>query len=460
MGRYDSIVRLAEIRRLMHEKKYRKAFQIIEKIDSDKVKAITDLNLLVEVCMKNEEYQMARNLLLKIYEKTSTRRIIYQLICVSLKTGNLDHVEELYEEYKELDKNSSDRLILRYCIDKAKRVEKERLVQYLEQLKKEDYQEEWAYELAKLYHKMGMEDACVRECSDIILWFGEGLIVEKAKLLKLHYVEGLDIVAHSESAHAEIEPSEIEHDHKTDEEIDQMENNNEEIDQMENSDEEVDQIENHDGEVGQDSTEEVQAEQGYEEQLEETVLNSVDLEKESMQHEEHGMASQGQETNHEADPNQSLATLEVEQNSIERLIKDALNNISENESSMHFILVEENNSGLTQVVKEFAKQLFYKGILPSSQIAKITGEKLNGISLENNYEKLKNGCLLIEQAGDLTSDAVDQVLHLMEANEDAMVVILEDNEEAIKWLLKKNKKLKSVFPHIIFLPTNEKDGLM
>lgn len=406
MGRYDIIMQLAEIRRLMHEKKYKKALTKVEKINIEKLKLTTDLNMLVEVYLKNEQYESARELLLKVYDKTPTRRVIYQLICVLIKSADHEHLESLYEEYIKKDKSSVDRIILKYCIDKALGKPKEQLLEYLTTLKKEDYQEEWAYELAKLYHKLGMEEACVKECEDIIIWFGEGLIVEKAKLLKLHYVEGLDILSHQKT--------------KDKQEDIVLEN---ELQESKPSDEELDSA------LEDEQKEEILVEEhkdNLEEKAEEIFISD---------------------------------NIEYTEDTLEQRIACIMEEIVE-DKPIHFLLIEDDSIMLTEAAKEIAKELLVRDYLKTSQIAKITAEKINGIALDKSYDKLKDHCLLIEHAGDMTQDAINQLILLMEMNENNIVVILEDNEEAFSWLFKKNKILKNWFLYNIYLPTAKNNGLI
>lgn len=193
MGKYSNMMKCAQVRSLVNEKQFEKALDIIEEINIEKINTITDLNIIAEVFKKFERYEDAREIYLRLYDRIQTRRVIYQLIYLSVKCNNIDDAEEFYKEYMELDAGSCDSIILRYYIDKAKGADRKILIESLEKLKEEEYIEEWAYELAKLYHKEGMKEECIRECTDIILWFGEGTIVEKATLLKLHYVDGADI---------------------------------------------------------------------------------------------------------------------------------------------------------------------------------------------------------------------------------------------------------------------------
>ncbi len=192
MERYDNIVKIEEMRKLADVNQYEKAMKILETMDTGKIKALTDLSFIADVYMQNERYEEAMVVLTKVYGKTKTRRVLYQLVDLAIKRGNAEEAEDYLERYIKAAPQDSSRFIFRYCIDKLNGEPYEVLIAALEQLKEYEYYEMWAYELAKLYHKAGMKDKCVRECSDIILWFGEGIYVEKAKLLKGYYVGEID----------------------------------------------------------------------------------------------------------------------------------------------------------------------------------------------------------------------------------------------------------------------------
>ncbi len=188
MERYENIVKIEEIRRLTDNNEYIKALRILDTMDTGRIKTLTDLSIIADVYMQNGRYDEAMAVLTKIYGKTKTRRVLYQLVDLSIKRGSIKEAEDYLQRYIKAAPQDSSRFIFRYCIDKLNGEPYEALIASLEQLKEYEYYEKWAYELAKLYHKAGMKDNCVRECSDIILWFGEGIYVEKAKLLKGYYV--------------------------------------------------------------------------------------------------------------------------------------------------------------------------------------------------------------------------------------------------------------------------------
>lgn len=193
MERYASSLKMKEIKRLAQDKQYLKAMKILETLNVDKIRSMSDLSVIAEILIHNDEYEDAMEILLRIYERSCSRRIIEQLIDLSIKMKNMEETKEYYKEYLRIAPRDPYRLVLRYRIEKANHVPYAQRIDTLVQLKQEDYMEEWAYELAKLYHKTGQVDKCVEECSDIILWFGQGIVVEKARLLKEHYTSGFNI---------------------------------------------------------------------------------------------------------------------------------------------------------------------------------------------------------------------------------------------------------------------------
>lgn len=193
MERNASSLKMKEIKRLAQEKQYLKAMKILGTMNIDKIRNMSDLSVIAEIFIHNDEYEDAMEILLRIYEKSCTRRIVEQLIDLSIRMKNMEETKEYYKEYLRIAPRDPYRLVLRYKIEKANHMPYSQRIETLEQLKHEDYMEEWAYELAKLYHKTGQVDKCVEECSDIILWFGQGIVVEKARLLKEHYTSGFNI---------------------------------------------------------------------------------------------------------------------------------------------------------------------------------------------------------------------------------------------------------------------------
>lgn len=189
MRQYELAIRIAQVHHLVDERKYRKALAVIQTLDMRQIRNISDLKVFAEVFTRTEQFEAAKATYLRIYKKSRTRRVLYRLIYLAIRTNNLDEAESYYNEFVRMNPNARDTLILRYRIDKAKGVAIGQLIDTLKALKEEEYVEEWAYELAKLYHRAGRIEECYEECEDIKLWFGQGEIVERAKLLMEHLNE-------------------------------------------------------------------------------------------------------------------------------------------------------------------------------------------------------------------------------------------------------------------------------
>jgi len=187
MGRYENTLKYVQLRNLLDEKKYDEALEIAEYLETGKIKDVSDLKLIADAFRKCGKYDKAKELYGIVCEQYKTRKNLYGYILLCLKSKDNKEAERCYKEYVNVDKNSIYKYILRYRIDKACGAARQVIIHDLEVIKREYYMEEWAYELARQYHKAGMAKECVRECEDIILWFATGEIVEKARLLKQHY---------------------------------------------------------------------------------------------------------------------------------------------------------------------------------------------------------------------------------------------------------------------------------
>ena len=189
MRQYELAIRIAQVHHLVDERKYKKALAVMQTLDMRQVRALSDLRVFAEVYTKTEQYDAAKATYLRIYRRSHTKRVLYRLIYLSIRTNALNDAEAYYQEFVRMNPNVRDALILRYRIDKASGAPMDQLIEILQELKQEEYIEEWAYELAKLYHRAGRREECKAECQDIILWFGTGEIVERAKILIDHLEE-------------------------------------------------------------------------------------------------------------------------------------------------------------------------------------------------------------------------------------------------------------------------------
>ena len=184
MGRYDSSVRCAQIRELIEEKQYLEAMEEIEELRFEEVPTITDLYLFANLFLKAEKMDIAKELYYTVYHRTSSRPALYRLLMLTIRMGDLEEAKELYQAYEIVSGMTLDTYELKYRLAKAEGASYETLIEILEELKKNEYTEEWGYQLARLYELQGRREDCIAECADLMLWFGSGKIVEKAKELR------------------------------------------------------------------------------------------------------------------------------------------------------------------------------------------------------------------------------------------------------------------------------------
>ena len=184
MGRYDSSVRCAQIRELIEEKQYLEAMEEIEELRFEEVPTITDLYLFANLFLKAEKMDIAKELYYTVYHRTSSRPALYRLLMLTIRMGDLEEAKELYQAYEIVSGMTLDTYELKYRLAKAEGASYETLIEILEELKKNEYTEEWGYQLARLYELQGRRENCIAECEDLMLWFGSGKIVEKAKELR------------------------------------------------------------------------------------------------------------------------------------------------------------------------------------------------------------------------------------------------------------------------------------
>ena len=173
---------------LMQNKEYGEAKEIADSIDWRRVRNAMMLANVSDIYEKTGEYQKSYDILQIAYHRAEgSRKVLYRLSSLALKTGNVDEAIDFYDEFVQLAPKDPNRHILRYQILRAQRAPLEQQIEALEEFKKAEYIEEWAFELAKLYQEAGMTAECLEECDDLILWFSEGKYVYKAMELKMQY---------------------------------------------------------------------------------------------------------------------------------------------------------------------------------------------------------------------------------------------------------------------------------
>jgi tetratricopeptide (TPR) repeat protein len=178
-------VKLGEINKLVEARDYKGAMQIVDSIDWRRVKNVRTLCVVGEIYAANKRYEESKEIFLLAYHRAPIgKNILYRLIEVSLKMGQISEATEFFDEYREVAGNDNSQYILKYKIARAKNASLNEQIRILEEYKEKEFTERWSYELAKLYYKAGDKQKCLDLCNEMILWFNDGNYVMKALDLK------------------------------------------------------------------------------------------------------------------------------------------------------------------------------------------------------------------------------------------------------------------------------------
>ncbi|MBS6762056.1 MAG: hypothetical protein KH304_00590 [Clostridium sp.] len=188
VDKYEYKLKTEQMLELMESGAYNKAAEIADTIDWKRVRNATMLTNVSDIYERNGDNQKSYEVLNIAYHRAEgSRKVIYRLCALALKTGNVDEAIDYYDDFMQVAPKDPNQHILRYKILRARRAPVEQQIEALEEFKKAEYIEEWAYELARLYQEAGMTAECLEECDDLILWFSEGKFVYKAMELKMQY---------------------------------------------------------------------------------------------------------------------------------------------------------------------------------------------------------------------------------------------------------------------------------
>ncbi len=490
MESYRTVRMLAAIKEHMENGRPQEAFGLILQLNCKKVKSVQDLNMMAQVCQRVGHFDVAKEITLRIYEKTSSRRALAQLIDLSIKLGQPQEAEAYLERYETLAASDPTRLIYRFRILKMLQEPLEEQIAVLEQWKTEEYAERWAYELAKLYHKAGDAERCVKECNDIILWFGEGKYVEWASVLRAYHTgevdletlhsyqetmaddmkqESVDSISENEAASTEEEQPVEE---ALTEEASEM--FTEEVPQAEEifddaavsaalanaaeefSKEEPERLLNT-GIVPEETREVFEEEairymQDYLGDL--STKHVVDMKGEgsSKYQPEEGGALEAmlyERELHLEDLFGNFARMEP----VRKQIVRALDIIFDpHKKGDNLIITGGHLSGKTELAKKLVKMLYRFQVLSATRVAIVNADKLNRMDLEEKQNSLLDCCLIIENADLLTTETVEKLLGLIAQFSGRSIVFLEGERKAINGLLRDNAELNRVFNNRIHLP--------
>lgn len=438
MGKYDTDMKCAQVQKYIKEKKYDKAYEVLKTIDMSRVKSIIDLKGFFEVYRNLGMYDNAKEMLVRIYQRNSSKHVLYQLVCLEIKAGQLEEAEISYQDYLERGKDSDELYILRYLIDTAKHSDYSVRIHSLEQLKKSNYYEEWAYELAKMYHKVGDAQKCIKECEDIMLWFGEGVIVEKARMLHSYYTKGDTSFLKKPEKYKEnkenVEKPEGLLYNTTDlgKQISDIKALEKKVKLKKELKKDLSHTQDIQTAIKQDIIEDTESRT---EEVTSPGFETKTLRLESIQDALHEILV-NEEKQEELKVGQWNLTRIFEQYTNNRTIRveleECFSKLDNGEQIDYFYVTTENPNQNLDFVKRLAKALQQAGLVKKSQVAKIKGENLNHIQLEQRVDKLRNSILLIEGVKDLYLPTVKALLELMDTLKDELVIVFEDTRDNVK----------------------------
>ena len=388
MDKYEFSIKAEQIKKLIGQEDYKTAMQIADTIDWNRVRSVNLLSSIAEIYEKNGEYEEAKDILLLAFERAPVgKRFLYKLSELSLSSGSIDDAVEFYHEFLDVSPEDPRKYLLQYMILKAKGARASQLLGPLENYTETELEEQWLYELAKLYGEAGREDDCVRICDKMILLFGMGKYVDKAMDLKLHYrpvkeeKEYNTISEKPEETEDTVETEALspdgEEDEFYDEEDPETEENNENTSQEEvneNSSKEVEQ-ENTSGEVkGESDSQEV-----------------------------------------------------VNENTVEEESSSVENRADDDEAPRYNMIIEAETLEKAFHIAVEEIKYFHKKYGVDFKVAKINADKLNEKGFASFKDKLEERDLIIESAGKLKYSVLDEIeQYIKEVKESSSIVLIDE----------------------------------
>ena len=385
--RYEMLRRCGQIRNLVEDNKYTKALEQIEELSLSDVNSVDDLYLFADMYEKAERFDREKEIFYIIYERTNSRLALRRLLRLVIRMGEMEEARELFLAYEVLAGVTLDTFELRYLLARAEGQPRSRLIEILEDLKKEEYTEEWGLQLARLYEQEGLREKCIQECKDLKLWFGEGSIVEKAQ----------ELLARCESD--DWEPP-------VDEEIPEPElPDREEIFAYAAPPVEIETM----PEAGEASeAEEPEAEESEAAEAHETVR-----------------PVQAEKSAEELDDLLQEEAEDISERGIRYYtLKGVITRIKHSQEIAHFVFAGGEERITLAVAKRIAKELNHVGYFSARSIVKITADKLNQLELAERIEKILGGCMLVTNASELNKKSVEDLVSAIDENGDKMVVML------------------------------------
>ena len=442
MDKYEFSIKAEQIKKLSGQGDYKTAMQIADTIDWNRVRNANLLSSIAEIYEKNGEYEEAKDILLLAFERAPVgKRFLYKLSELSLSSGAIDDAVEFYREFMDVSPEDPRKFLLQYMILKAKGARAEQLVGPLEQFTETELEEQWLYELAKLYGEAGREDDCVRTCDKMILLFGRGKYVDKAMDLKLHYRP-----LKEEEAPRTVVKEEYDEEPKT---------------------------------VVQETLAKVDSEEGYlDDDMEEDAselpkMQQIAPEEENAEqpaYEEEQVPVAEEKQDLQSDDRISLGEAEPEKANLEEATTKASSEPAvesasiENEPTKgsfpnyHMIVEAKTIEEAFHIAVEEIKY-FHKEHNLNFKVAKVSADKLNEKGFAVFADKLQERDLIIEHAGKLKYSVLDEIEEYILHPKDASSVVLIDEVDHFDRLAEDRPKFIEYFD-IVSDHEEEEDDLL
>ena len=373
MDKYEFSIKAEQIKKLIGQEDYKTAMQIADTIDWNRVRSVNLLSSIAEIYEKNGEYEEAKDIILLAFERAPVgKRFLYKLSELSLSSGSIDDAVEFYHEFLDVSPEDPRKYLLQYMILKAKGARASQLIGPLENYTETELEEQWLYELAKLYGEAGREDDCVRICDKMILLFGMGKYVDKAMDLKLHY---RPVKEEKEYNTISEKPEETEDTVET---------------EALSSDGEEDEF--------------------YDEEDPETEENNENTSKEVEQ----------EDASEEENKNAQEQEWKKESSSVE-------NRADDDESPRYNMIIEAETLEKAFHIAVEEIKYFHKKYGVDFKVAKINADKLNEKGFASFKDKLEERDLIIESAGKLKYSVLDEIeQYIKEVKESSSIVLIDE----------------------------------
>lgn len=511
VGKYEFNLKVEQMKKLLSQKDYSTAMKIADSIDWRRIKNIKLLTLVSEIYEKNEEYRDAKDILLMAYERAPVgKRILYKLVDLAIKEGKLKEAELYYKEFCEIAPSDARQYLLRYLLMTAEGASAQQRISLLERYKSYDFDEEWGYELAKLYHEAEMAGECVSMCDSLALWFGNGPYVERALLLKQNYepltTDQQEILEAKSGSKPKLRVIS-----RTEEETETISEPEDEPEKVmiavpkvkkkklldavkdEVLDIEIEDILGFDQDKLAKEVEKLTESQPYTEEPE--VFQEPEVAEQEVEEDiedEVSMESEEDSTPLEPDITQEetavgvlpeaedepifipkvIRTPKIFKKPVEEEPKEAYiapnNHLEElvpkdepdsepeededeaaEEGAYHIIVRSESDQeGLTLAIAAL-KKMHEDTDTPINKIAKISGEKLNIRGILKSLDRLEGKNLVIERAGELNGQRLNELDELLAASPSPFAVVLIDRPEVVRKLQKHNPDLVKKFACVV-----------